>query len=238
MDPRFGSTPHATVVIKDSNGQIKKLDDWRHTNLFTTVQLNNGQNADLRAFSQGISGQIPGGTRNMTRVDTNLNKAATNGLDRDTEMYVYSVTCRIIRVMRPQVTGLIDMADTGLQLSHYPDALTTFRIMRAGLLEFYNADKLQISGRLDEFPPGIGLTGHSTKTDQEWVTVGTPHPNARVSMIVPTHLKDGVGFYVDVKTVIPWVISQTAPDALAGGTALTSADFMVEFYGLGNKPVN
>lgn len=235
---KLGSTPHASLTWMDKNGQIHQATDVRQKVIYTTVQLNDGDSGDLRAFSQGISGQIPGGTRILQDDDTNLAKAATNGLDRDTVMDVYQVGVRIERVMRPNSSGQIVKADTGGARSHWPNLRTSFDIYRAGFLRFYNADKLQTQGKFDMYPSGRGFSGFSNISAQEYITAGVPSPMQRQAMLVPTKLQDGVGFWVDVKTSLPYVINQEADDVLAGGAAFTSADLVIEFHGVGNVPVN
>jgi hypothetical protein len=238
MSQRYGAAPHATLTWKDANGNIQQATDVRQVQIYTTVQLNNGDSGDLRAFSQGISSQIPGGTRNLQEDDTNLSKAATNGLDRDTVMDVYQIGLHIERVMRPGADGKVVKQDSGTARSNLPTVKTTFDVYRGGFIKFYNAEKLQTQGKFAMYPAGQGLTGFSNLSGQEVVTSGMPSPQHRQAMLVPTQLKDGVGFWVDTKTSIPYVINQEADDVLAEGANLTSLDFVVSFYGIGNKPVN
>jgi hypothetical protein len=238
---RYGAMPHATLTWKDANGRIQQATDVRQVKVYTTVQVNNGESGDLRAFSQGISSQIPGGTRNMQEIDTNLSKGSTNGLDRDTVMDVYQVGVDMVRVMRAGTDGKIVLQDgSGITAarSNLPSLTTMFNVFRGLFLKFYNAEKLQDMGPAVFFPAGQGFSGFSTQSNTEYITNGIPAPFYRQSMMVPTQLKDGVGFWVDVKTAFSYVIAQPMDDVLAGGGNATSADLRITFTGVGNKPVN
>src|SRR5271163_3630007 len=157
-----GVAPGTTTITLD-NGQTIQISDWIDDKLYSTVQFNNGQNGPVEAFSAGRSHQIPGGTRTSTRVDTNIPRSGSNGLPKDWEMYVYGVSCKMVRVERPP-TGQVQptLADGNGALSDPPQLVTLFQVDRVTFLEYNYNGKVYTSGVISDYPQGEGYSVFST----------------------------------------------------------------------------
>jgi hypothetical protein len=212
------------------NGQTIQISDWIDDKLYSTVQLNNGQNGPVEAFSAGRSQQIPGGTRTSTRVDTNIPRAGSAGLPQSWEMYVYGVGIKMTRVERP-ATGQAQpqLADSGGALSDPPTLRTLFNVDRVTYLEYNYNGKTYSQGVMQDYPQGHGFSVFSTNAFFELAQNGVPSPRDRNALVLPVWMRENLGYAFTMQPEAALVINQAASDA---GAALTFADIKVYFYGL------
>lgn len=212
------------------SGQTIQISDWIDDKLYSTVQVNNGQNGPVEAFSAGRSQQIPGGTRTSTRVDTNIPRAGSAGLPQSWEMYVYGVGIKMVRVERP-ATGATQpqLADSNGALSDPPTLRTLFNVDRVTYLEYNYNGKTYSQGVMQDYPQGNGFSIFSTNSFFELAQNGVPSPRDRNALVLPVWMRENLGYSFSMQPEAALVINQLASDA---GAALTFADLKVYFYGL------
>ena len=234
MNGTVGVAPGtSTLVLQD--GTVIALSDWIDDRYYGTVQLANGQSTPVEAFSASRSQQIPGGTRTMTRVDTNIPRPGPNGLPQAFAMLVYTLAIKIVRVCRPITGGTQPvLADGGGALSNPCRLQTMFSIDRVCALEYSYREKSYSQGVLQNYPQGHGFHTFATTSDFEIAQNGIPSPRDRWSMVLPIHEEEGLGYKLAIVPEAALVISQAASD---GSTALTFADVKVEKLGLIKRPV-
>jgi hypothetical protein len=195
------------------------------------VQFQNGQTTEVEAFSAGRSQPIPGGTRTQTKVDTNVPKASDNGLPKDWEMLVYAYGVLPVRVERSTdgvVNPKLDSFSDPFRLS------TLFDIDRKTALQFEYNDKRYTQGVIQDYPAGHGYAVFSTNTSFEIAQNGIQSPRDRRSMVLPVHMREGLGYKMLLSPQAPLTISQPASDL---GSPLTFADIKVYLYGLLKRTV-
>lgn len=229
MAGTVGVAPGTTTITMES-GQTIQISDWIDDKLYSTVQVNNGQNGPVEAFSAGRSQQIPGGTRTSTRVDTNIPRAGSAGLPQSWEMYVYGVGIKMVRVERP-ATGATQpqLADSNGALSDPPTLRTLFNVDRVTYLEYNYNGKTYSQGVMQDYPQGNGFSIFSTNSFFELAQNGVPSPRDRNALVLPVWMRENLGYSFSMQPEAALVINQLASDA---GAALTFADLKVYFYGL------
>lgn len=224
-----------TTTLKLPDGSAIQISDWIDDRYYSTIQLTNGQSTPLEAFSAGRSQTIPGGTRTMTRVDTNVPRSGDGGLPKDHEMLIYSIGVFMTRVMRANSAGNVTLVDGVLgSLSNPPQLQTLFSFDRVTFLEMQYNGKTYSSGVMQDYPQGHGYWLFTTNSDTELAENGVPSPRDRNSLVLPIHLREQLSYKMVFNPEAAVVISQTASD---GGTALTFADVKTEFVGLIKRPV-
>jgi hypothetical protein len=228
MAGTVGIAPGTTTITME-NGQTMQVSDWIDDKLYSTVQLNNGVQP-VEAFSAGRSQQIPGGTRTSTRVDTNIPRPGSAGLNKDWEMYVYGVGLKLTRVMRP-ATGKDQpqLADGAGALSDPPTLRTLFNIDRVTFLQFDYNGKTYSNGVMQDYPQGHGFSVFSTNASFELAQNGIPSPRDRNAMVLPVWMRENLGYTFAFQPEAAIQIAQPASD---NGAPLTFADCKVYFYGL------
>lgn len=234
MNGTVGVAPGtSTLVLQD--GTVIALADWIDDRYYGTVQLTNGTQNPVEAFSAGRSQQIPGGTRTMTRVDTNIPRPGPNGLPQAFAMLVYTLAVKCVRVERT-ATGQAQpqLADTGGALSNPAFLQTLFSIDRVIFLEYAYREKTYSQGVMQNYPQGHGFYVFSMNSGFEYAQNGIPSPRDRWSMVLPIHEEENLGYKMSFLPEAPVVINQPASD---GSTALTFADIKVEKLGLIKRPV-
>jgi hypothetical protein len=224
----------STLVLPD--GSVIELADWIDDRYFGTVQLNNGQNTPVDAFSAGRSQQIPNGTRTMTKVDTNIPRPGPNGLPQAYAMLVYTLAVKAVRAMRPP-TGIAQpvLADGAGALSNPLRLQTLFSIDRVCSLQFEYRDKIYSQGVMQNYPQGHGFYVFATTSDFEIAQNGVPSPRDRWSMVLPIHIEENLGYKMTIQPEATLVVNQVPSDASA--TNLTFVDLKVEMVGLIKRPV-
>jgi hypothetical protein len=224
-----------TTTLRLPDGSAIQVTDWVDDRYYSTIQLTNGQTTPVEAFSAGRSQTIPGGTRTMTRVDTNVPRSGDGGLPKDHEMLVYSVGVFMVRVMRAQTTnGAVVLGDVNGALSNPPTLQSLFNMDRVTFLNLEYNGKSYSTGVTQNYPQGHGYWVFSTNTDFELAENGVPSPRDRNSLVLPIHLREQLSYKMIFSPEAPVIITQAASDA---GTALTFADVKTEFVGLIKRPV-
>jgi hypothetical protein len=224
-----------TTTFTLPDGSVVALADWIDDRYYGVVQMQNGTTSPVEAFSAGRSQQIPGGTRTMTRVDTNIPRSGANGLPQAYEMLIFSIGIKMTRVCRPQTGGANPvLGDSSGALSNPPTLNTLFQVDRLIFVEFSYQEKQYSQGVLQDFPQGHGFNVFSTNSDFELAQNGVPSPRDRNALVLPIHMKENLGYKMLFQPEAAPVISQAASD---GSTALTFVDLKVYLYGLIKRPV-
>jgi hypothetical protein len=214
-----------TTTFTLASGEVIALVDWIDDRLYGTIELANGDATPVEAFSAALSQQIPGGTRSMTKVDTNVPRAGSNGLPQSYEMLVFSIGVKAVRAMR---------AATLASFSDPVRLATLFGLDRLLHVEMKYRDKSYSEGVIQDYPQGHGYYVTTTASDQEIAQNGVPSPRDRNAMVLPIRLQENLGYKVVLSPADTLTIAQPASD---GGTVLGFADIKTYFYGLYKRPV-
>lgn len=218
-----------TTTIDLGNGKTISIEDWIDDKLYATVQLVSGQTTPVEAFVSGRSMPIPGGQRASTRVDTNVPRSGDTGLPMSWEMYIYGIGAGIARVMRPNASAAVVLADGAGALSNPPTLATLFQINRVTFLEFKYNDKSYTQGVMQDYPQGNGFSVFATNANFELAQNGVPSPRDRNALVLPIWLRENLAYKMAFSPEAALVINQPASD---GSTALTYADVKTYLYGL------
>ena len=180
--------------------------DWTHDKLYHTVEFQGGDQAALQAFVGSEGNPIPGGTRVLTSVDTNLIRGGDTGLQMGYEMLIYSVQIQVVREMSRAVgQAAFTLEDTAtLQLSRPPhvggydpavvNGGVMFDFLRKTFFRFTVNTKTQTEGPADEFPQGSGVHVFSTGTSVEVAGNGPPSPRDQSALVLPIWIRDNLSF--------------------------------------------
>jgi len=224
-----------TTTLRLPDGTVIQLADWIDDKMYGSVQLENGDTQQIECFSNGRSQPIPGGARPQTRVDTNIPRNGDSGLPQSYEMLVYGLAIEITRVMRPQA-GAVEpvLADGAGALSDPVILRTYFNVDRALYFDFQYNGKSYSTGTIKRYPAGRGFSLFTTNPAIELANNGIPSPRDRVSMVLPIHLRESLGYKGLFQPEAALVINQGASD---GGIAMTFVDVVTDMTGLIRRPV-
>jgi hypothetical protein len=224
-----------TTTITLQDGTTIALSDWIDDKLYGTVELVNGQNNQVIAYSNGRSQPIPGGTRIQTRVDTNVPRNGEAGLPKDWEMLVYGWSWKFTRAMRGLLaTGAIVLADGAGAFSDPVDQRTFFDLDRVLFFEYRYNDKQYTQGTIQEYPQGHGMNLVTTNAAREQVTNGVPSPRDRVALVLPVHERENLSYQGILQPEAALVIAQAASD---GGAVLDHVDVKLYKQGMIKRTV-
>jgi len=230
MSGKVGIAP-GTTTLTLPNGVTVALGDWIDDKHWTTIELENGDNDTLNAFSSGRSQQITGGSRTNTLVDTNVPRNGDSGLPKDWEFYVYGWAMEVMRVSRP------DQGETNPRLTSFSDPVnlrTLFELDRRIFCRYIYNGKMYSEGLLRDYPQGHGINLVTTQTNTELANNGVPSPRDRIALVLPVHERENLGYSMEITPVIALAIAQAASD---GGADLTFVDFRVSKNGLIKRTV-
>lgn len=229
-----GVAPGTTTITLE-DGTTIALSDWIDDKLYGTVQLNNGQNNQVIAFSNGRSQPIPGGTRIQTRVDTNIPRNGESGLPKDWEVLVYGWAWKLVRAERaPTGQTQPTLADTNGAFSDPVSQRTFFGLDRTIFFEYRYNDKQYSQGVFQDYPQGGGINLVTTNAAREQVTNGVPSPRDRVALVLPVHERENLSFQGILQPEAALVIAQPASD---GGADLDFVDAKLYKWGLIKRTV-
>jgi hypothetical protein len=200
---------------------------------WATGEFANGDVASVSMFSAAAgSPTIPGGTRSVFRVDTNIPREGNSGLPNAWEFYVYSLGLSCTRSTRPTSGSAIADLTT---YSNRTDDPTMFEINRKIYWEYKYNRKSFAEGVFEDFPSGSGAFWQGTANAREVANNGAPSPRDRVAMVLPIWEREGNGYSMTGFPEQALVISQAALDA---STALTFVDIRAKKAGLIKRPVS
>lgn len=230
--------------------------DWTHDRLYHSVEFEGGDANEALAFIGGVGSPIPGGTRVLTEVDTNIPRSGDTGLQEGWEMLIYSIQIEVVREMgRTAAVNAFALQDTfGTQLSRAPhvggyDPVNVaggvmFDFLRKGFHRFQVNQKVQSEGPVGEYPQGSGIHVVGVTTGLEVAGNGPPSPRDQSAFVLPIWLRPNISYTARIRPSA----ALGAAGALAGytngyfdWTGLTATnlgfDVRVTLEGLLKRPV-
>jgi len=226
--------------------------DWTHDNLYHTVELQRLDTNEVQAFIGAQGSPIPGGTRVLTEVDTNIPRSGDNGLSEGWEALVYSIQLEPVREMsRVVAQANFTLEDTAAaQLSRpvhvggsdpaYLSGGILFDFLRKTYCKFTVNQKVKSEGPAVNYPQGAGISVFGTTTDLEVANNGIPSPRDGRAFVLPVWIQPNIAFVMKLRpqvalgdaTVVDW-------SGLGNGTttSVLGFDIRVRLVGLIKRPV-
>lgn len=214
--------------------------DWTHDKLYHTVQINQTSSLEVQAFIGAIGSQIPGGTRPLTQVDTNIPRSGDNGLPEGWEALVYSIQIQVVRewaaaTTSPTLASASRPAHTGGDDASYTAGGVLFDFLRKTYVRFTVNQKVQSEGPAEKYPQGSGISVFGTTTDLEVANNGIASPRDAAAFVLPIWLRPNIAYTCKLT---PSVAYATVADGWSGGSlAQTGFDVRVSLVGLVKRPV-
>ena len=227
--------------------------DWTHDNLFHTVELQGGDTNEVQAFIGAQGSQIPGGTRILTEVDTNIPRSGDNGLSEGWEALVYSIQLEPVREMARSAGapgGAFTLEDSATQSSRpvhvggadpaYTAGGILFDFLRKTFCKFTVNQKVKSEGPAVNYPQGVGISVFGTTTDLEVANNGIPSPRDARAFVLPIWIQPNIAFVMKLRPQValgngvatPWYVDWSGLTAVALGF-----DIRVRLVGLIKRPV-
>jgi hypothetical protein len=226
--------------------------DWTHDNLFHTVEFQRLDTNEIQAFIGAQGSQIPGGSRILTEVDTNIPRSGDNGLSEGWEALVYSIQLEPVREMSRlnASQAAFTLEDTAaIQLSRpihtggsdpaYGAGGILFDFLRKTFCKFTVNQKVKSEGPAVNYPQGAGIHVFGTTTDLEVASNGHVSPRDARAFVLPVWIQPNIAFVMKMRpqvalgdaTVVDW-------SGLGNGTTSTLGfDVRVRLVGLVKRPV-
>jgi hypothetical protein len=204
-----GSTGTLTVRVRGVPFPIE-FADWTHDRLYHTVELEGGDAQEIQVFIGALGSPIPGGSRVLTEVDTNIPRSGDTGLQEGWEMLIYSIQLEVVREMArnaaQQAFALQDQTNTGgaIQFSRnvhvggYDPANQAggvlFDFLRKTFHRFSVNQKVQSEGPVEKYPQGSGISVFGTTSALELANNGPPSPRDQSAFVLPIWLRPNIAY--------------------------------------------
>jgi hypothetical protein len=204
--------------------------DWTHDRLFHTVEFEGNDSNEQIAFIGGIGSPIPGGSRTLTEVDTNIPRSGDTGLQEGWEMLIYSIQIEVVREMgRVATANSFQLQDSNTpgtaqwsrpaHVGGYDPAIVSggvlFDFMRKTYHRFSVNQKVQSEGVIEEYPSGSGIHVFGTTTSLEVAQNGPPSPRDQSAFVLPIWLRPNIAYVAKLKPAATLGIQGTGA---AGGS--------------------
>lgn len=207
--------------------------DWTHDRLYHTVEFEGGDSQEIQVFIGAAGSQIPGGSRVLTSVDTNIPRSGDTGLQEGWEMLVYSIQIQLTREMgrntAMQAFALQDQTIVGgatqfsrnVHLGGYDPANVAggvlFDFMRKTYHRFQVNQKVQSEGPVEKYPQGSGANVFGTTTALENATNGLTSPRDQSAFVLPIWIRPNIAY---VAKLVP-----NSPLGMGGSSAVAGPPF-------------
>jgi hypothetical protein len=184
--------------------------DWTHDRLFHTIEFEGQDSNEILVFIGGVGSPIPGGSRVLTEVDTNIPRSGDTGLQEGWEMLIYSIQLEVTREMArndaQQAFALQDSfvaagANQWSRPAHvggYDPTVTSggvlFDFMRKTFHRFAVNQKVQSEGSVEKYPQGSGVSVFGTTTSLEVANNGVPSPRDQSAFVLPIWLRPNIAY--------------------------------------------
>ena len=182
--------------------------DWTHDRLYHTVEFEGGDTTELQAFVGAQGSTIPGGSRSLTAIDTNIPRTGDTGLQEGWEMMVYSIQIAMTREMaRGGATtafALQDESGANFQFSRVPhvggydpaiaSGGSLHDFLRKTFHLFQVNQKVQSEGPADEYPSGSGISAAGVTTSLEVANNGVPSPRDQSAFVLPIWIRPNIAY--------------------------------------------
>lgn len=215
--------------------------DWTHDKLYHTVQINSAGSLEIQAFIGAIGSQIPGGSRPLTQVDTNIPRSGDNGLPEGWEALVYSIQIQVVRewAAASNAAAALDSlsrpAHVGGSDASYTAGGVLFDFLRKTYVRFTVNQKVQSEGPAEKYPQGSGISAFGTSTDLEVANNGIASPRDAAAFVLPIWLRPNIAYTCKLS---PSIAYATTTDVWTGtALAATGFDVRVSLVGLVKRPV-
>jgi hypothetical protein len=207
------STGTLTVKIPGFPQPIQ-FADWTHDNLYHTVEFAAGDTNEVQAFIGAQGSPIPGGSRVLTEVDTNIPRSGDNGLSEGWEALVYSIQLEPVREMirnsaATSAFTLEDIAGVNGQLSRpihvgggdpaYLAGGVLFDFLRKTYCKFTVNQKIKSEGPAINYPQGVGISVFGTTTDLEVAGNGMSSPRDARAFVLPVWIQPNIAFVMKMR---------------------------------------
>jgi hypothetical protein len=245
----MADSPQGTLTVRvPGYPQPIQFADWTHDRLYHTVQIVNGNTNEVQAFIGAQGAPIPGGTRVLTEIDTNIPRSGDSGLSEGWEALAYSVELQIVREIETSVVGAnINLADSATQFSRpahvggndpaYTSGGSLFDFLRKTYVRFTVNQKIQSEGPAEKYPQGSGISVFGTTTDLEVANNGLPSPRDAAAFVLPIWLRSNIAFVAKLRPQAAIGDFTTTDWANFGGTPGWAYDVRVTLRGLIKRPV-
>lgn len=215
--------------------------DWTHDRLYHTVQILGGSSLEVQAFIGGIGSQIPGGSRPLTEVDTNIPRSGDNGLSEGWEALVYAIQIGVVREWAASSNAAVTLASAsrpahvGGNDTAYTAGGCLFDFLRKTYVRFTVNQKVQSEGPASKYPQGSGISVFGTTTDLEVANNGGASPSDTAAFTIPIHLKPSIAYVCKLRPSSAY----DAPTDVWSGAAAAAVGFdvQVSLVGLIKRPV-
>jgi hypothetical protein len=184
--------------------------DWTHDRLYATVEFEGGDAQTIQAFVGAQGAPIPGGSRTLTSVDTNIPRSGDTGLQEGWEMLIYSIQVEITREMgrnaAQQFFQLQDQTNAGgatqfsrpTHVGEYDPTMVNggvlFDFLRKTYHRFQVNQKVQSEGPTEKYPQGSGISVFTTNTSTEVANNGVPSPRDQSAFVLPIWLRPNIAY--------------------------------------------
>ena len=223
----------ATLTIRVPGSPFPiAFQDWIHDKKWATAQFNNGAIARVDLFSAGPGQPIPGGTRALTAVDTNLDRAGTSGLSPGNEALIYAIK------ITQKALGFNAGAAAGPGDPRVPSTLASlFDLNDKIYVDFEYNRKTRSEGLIVNYPSGHGINVQGVVTGFEVAHNGITSPRDQLAFVMPLWLRENISFNLFLQPVAAlvqnWVFVYAAVQYTQSYTEVTG-----ELEGLIQKPVS
>lgn len=209
--------------------------DWTHDRLYHTVEFEGTDSQTIQAFIGAQGATIPGGSRTLTQVDTNIPRSGDTGLQEGWEMLIYSIQVSLTREMARNVAQqyfqLQDTSNTGstnamqfsrpVHLGGYDPNISSggvlFDFLRKTYHKFQVNQKVQSEGPVSKYPQGSGPTVFGTTTNLELASNGISSPRDQSAFVLPIWLRPNIAYVA--------LLAPQAALGLGGASADTGPPF-------------
>lgn len=211
--------------------------DWTHDRLYGTVEFEGGDSTEILAFVGAVGSPIPGGSRTLTDVDTNIPRSGDTGLQTGWEMLIYSIQIECVREMardnvntnafalqdsfsgaaaiqqlsRPAHVGGFDPAISGASGG------VLFDFLRKTYHRFNVNQKIQSGGPSVKYPSGPNISVFGVTTGLEVASSSVPSPRDQLAFVLPIWLRPNIAYVSILKPNAALGIGGTPPAGFAEG---------------------
>jgi hypothetical protein len=184
--------------------------DWTHDRLYHTVEFEGSDAQEIQVFIGAAGSPIPGGSRVLTIVDTNIPRSGDTGLQEGWEMLIYSIQIEVVREMgrnaAQQSFSLQDITTAGgaTQFSRNThvggyDPINAsggvlFDFLRKVYHRFQVNQKVQSEGPVEKYPQGSGISVFGVTTGLEVANNGVPSPRDQSAFVLPIWLRPNIAY--------------------------------------------
>lgn len=219
----YVGTAPGTPTIQNADGSIQQVVNVVDDQQWGSCQWANAQTTNDSVFGASGSSAIPGGTRNMTPVDNNLQRPGDNGMPQAWAQDVFSIGLQFRRAIRAAGSSPV-ISDYSLP----PDELTVFGLNRLIYWEFRYSNRVFCQGLAEDFAAGAGQFWQGSASGIQVVNNGLPVPAGRRAMMFPISLREGITFTFVGAPASALSIAMADP---ANGANLTYVDMTATLRG-------